>query len=335
MKVCVPRPLLLLLPLLAGCASGVHGDDPTPSDTPPPPEAALDSIWYQSLPDTRPYTFNRVLGGGVYVRGHYDAEDWSLSFAPGGTASPDAGQVITSALNGGSATGEVDFQWSSLDYGASAAAGSDPESDDLFTLMLSARNSYDENGELMPIETTDSVQLKLDNTPPIALITRVCTDEANTKCFGFSTNPADFGAENTSDELLRIDQSSAPKLYVYGVALDKNFDNYTLYMLGGQATRETWLCSGAADSTSCLGSTGVSKGDFGYGSARDMGYQPTLARDTMIDAYSDDTLLAVWDISYLTPDAYALGLGVVTKAFVDGNDDPLTGQHWITFVIDP
>mgnify|MGYP000390612270 CR=1 FL=1 len=324
---------LSLISVATGCATGIEpeGNDQA-LDPPLSPEAQLESVWYRSLPEARPVQAESVLGGNVRIGARFKGEDWTLSFGAGQLESPEGSQAIASSVTNASTSQEIEVDWSTHDFGETAQAGSRPDMDDTFTLLLTARTGESDNGSMY--EARDALQVQLDNTPPIALISRICLDREGEQCFGFTPNPSDFGTENATDSLLTISQAHTTQLYVHGIALDKTFQGYTLSIIGGQASMELPVCTVALDHSICLDGTDASRGAFGYGTARDLQFQETLAQSSTVDGYSDDVLLMVWDISYLSPDAYGLSLTVFSNSYIDGNDDPALTRTWVTFLIE-
>jgi hypothetical protein len=324
-----------LLPFGTGCATDLPEEDATPVDGglgAATAGAQLTSLSYQSIPDTRPYSTERVLGGKLAVAARFQGNGWELRFAAADSTSSDDAQVIQSSSSATNAWKELSMTWDTTAFTTTEKAGSDPGASDLLTLSLTSHGNggADEAG----LDALDAIQVKVDNTPPIALITRICRDAQGSDCFGFTPNPADVGASNSASDLYQVSRSATPRLYVFGIARDKNFTGYSMGMVGGEATGGYYLCSGARENNAgCVGDLSKTPDEFGYGLARDLEYKETLAGAKLVDAYSDDALLLSWDISYLTPDAYALSLNVGSSAYVSGDDDPYTSASWITMLI--
>ena len=319
-----------------GCATNVPDGDATPhdSDLDPDPhaDARLISVGPRLLPDSRPFQLEGILGGDIQIAGRLQGDRWYLAFAPGAVSSAQGAQLISSSQTSSLIGGELAQTWSSALLGA-ATAGASPPADDLYTVLLTAESSST-NGETEVVSTV-SVQVRLDNTPPIARITRLCLDAAGEDCFGFAANPADVGASNSPGEIFTVPRGTET-LYVFGIAQDKNFTGYHLKMVGGQAADELFLCGATPETNAgCVGEQQARASEgFGYGVARDDYNQSTLSSTSLVDAYSADVLLSIWNVSYLTPDAYGLHLVVTSGAYWNGDDDPNASSTWVTFLLE-
>jgi len=320
----------ILLTQATGCATDVSETE-SGLEIPKEAEAQLNRFQLQDLPSSRPFQVPGIYAGEQRVEGRILGHEWSLLFAPGPDTPIDTAQVVNMGNSNEEDSAVLDLLWNTKEYAEAARAGEDPETDDLYSLYLRS-DILDPDGGWN--SSVDRILVKLDNTPPVAILTRICFDREGTQCLGLDVDTSAVDTTTSEQRLLEFSVQETPEIYVFGIAIDKNFSDYSLQMVGGESTEPTFLCSGSITSNlDCVGTPAEEAEPFGYGNARDLVNKETLNEDNLVLAYSSDTLLMAWDISYLLADAYALKLQVDSISFEMDRDYPVASASWVTLLI--